>query len=100
MNIISANSPRCLLVAFPHVERTLLPALSAAEGSVAVASDFDFDFDFDLDPDSATKLDSFPLPAHTLIPAPSPFPHCSDHPSSARVERTLLSVAVDFDFAF
>jgi hypothetical protein len=68
MNIISASSPRCLLVALPHVERAPPPA----------AFDFDLARDFDLE--AQTKR----FPVLTLIPI-STFSHCSDHPVFARV---------------
>ena len=103
---------------------TLLPSLSAAEGSLAVDFDFDFDFNFDFvsAPDcdclsnldgahsSATKLDPFPVPTHTLIVRTPPFSHLWDiqivlhvwngHscPLPLTLTLTLISILIsDFD---
>jgi hypothetical protein len=85
MNIISANSPRCLLVALletpaaspERVAPTPLPALRAAAGCIAF--DFDFDLAFGLDPDPTPELTCFPTLVLTFIPT-AHFSHCSDDP--------------------
>jgi hypothetical protein len=90
MNIISANSPLCLLFN-ASVEQALLSA----------ALDPSLDPDFDLDPGLAARPNRFPPLVLTLISC-STFPIARMIQVFARVGRTLSSVAfhldVDSDF--
>jgi hypothetical protein len=82
MNIISASSPRSLLVKFACVERTLLSA------AFDLAFDFDFGldpgfgFDLDLDPDLEAHPTLFPMLAPTVIPTTPSFPLPARHPEA------------------